>query len=199
MSAGKKPLRTCLGCGSERTKGELLRFVVAPDGAVVADTRGRLPGRGAYTCANRGCIEAAKKKKQFNRAFRGEVPVPEPETIIAAVRGQVADALAGYLSLAAKAGNIVSGSDMVADSIRSGKIPGVLFIASDISEGVEEKLLYLAGKNGVTILTLFDKDRLGQLVGKGLRSVVAIAPGGLADAVLKEYEKFRNFFDGGLL
>lgn len=198
MADARKPLRTCIGCGKEQPKNELLRYVLAPDATVVPDVKGKLPGRGTYTCPERACLESAIRKKQFNRSFRTEVPGVSLDIIADTVRAQAQERLAGYLALATKAGKVVSGTDMVADAMRSGKIPGVLFVATDISEAIEEKILFLARRESVEIVSLFDKDRLGQLVGKGLRSVIAVEPGGFADAILSEYYKFRNFFDGGL-
>jgi predicted RNA-binding protein YlxR (DUF448 family) len=52
--AGQSPQRSCLGCGAVRDKGDLLRFVLAPDNVPVPDLKGKLPGRGAYICMSRG-------------------------------------------------------------------------------------------------------------------------------------------------
>lgn len=198
MADARKPLRTCIGCGKELPKNELLRYVLAPDGVIVPDVKGKLHGRGTYTCPERACLEAAVRKKQFNRSFRIEVSNVSVAEVAEQVQAQARERLAGYLALATKAGKIVSGTDMVAEAMRKGRVPGILFVADDISETIEEKVLFLARREGVEIVTLFDKDRLGQLVGKGLRSVIAVEPGGFADAILSEYHKFRNFFDGGL-
>jgi predicted RNA-binding protein YlxR (DUF448 family) len=62
------PQRTCLGCRQRRPKGELVRLVRRPDGRVVADARG--PGRGAYVCAARACLERAVKAGRLGHAFR---------------------------------------------------------------------------------------------------------------------------------
>jgi predicted RNA-binding protein YlxR (DUF448 family) len=55
------PIRTCAGCKSKRLQSELIRVVLAPGGAVTVDTgpRGKTPGRGAYVCPDRACIERA--------------------------------------------------------------------------------------------------------------------------------------------
>ncbi|NRD66127.1 DUF448 domain-containing protein, partial [Corallococcus exiguus] len=37
------PVRTCVGCGSRKSQAELTRFVVGPQGGVVADRRRKLP------------------------------------------------------------------------------------------------------------------------------------------------------------
>ncbi|WP_370552546.1 YlxR family protein [Conexibacter sp. CPCC 206217] len=72
---GHEPLRRCVGCGRTAPRSSLLRYVVI-DGALVADSAGQLPGRGAYTCRARDCFDAARSRGGFNRAFRRAVRVP---------------------------------------------------------------------------------------------------------------------------
>ncbi|WP_083952252.1 YlxR family protein [Actinomadura rubrobrunea] len=63
------PLRTCVGCRVRTAKSELLRLV-AVEGVVVPDPRGRLPGRGAHLHPDPGCLELAERRRAFPRAFR---------------------------------------------------------------------------------------------------------------------------------
>ena len=56
-----EPLRTCVGCHRVRSKRELLRLVRAPEGVRV-DRTGAAPGRGAYVCPDRACIERARRR-----------------------------------------------------------------------------------------------------------------------------------------
>jgi predicted RNA-binding protein YlxR (DUF448 family) len=49
---------------------------VADGDTVVADPEARLPGRGAYTCRRRRCIERAADRGGFNRAFRRAMTTP---------------------------------------------------------------------------------------------------------------------------
>jgi predicted RNA-binding protein YlxR (DUF448 family) len=65
----------------ERPKGEMLRVVRAPGGAVSIDASGRAQGRGAYICRDAACLGNALKKNAFarvlkhpvDRSFYGEV------------------------------------------------------------------------------------------------------------------------------
>jgi uncharacterized protein len=56
-------------------KRSLLRWS-ADGGTVVADPEARLPGRGAYTCRTRRCVDQAARRGGFNRAFRRAVTAP---------------------------------------------------------------------------------------------------------------------------
>jgi len=69
------PTRTCLGCRTARPKRELVRLVRRADGRVVVDARG--PGRGAYVCAEPGCVEKALKAGRLGHAFRAACRLDE--------------------------------------------------------------------------------------------------------------------------
>lgn len=64
------PVRTCVGCRSRRPHTELIRCALVE--GVIAVGRG-VPGRGAWLCG-RGCIDAARRRRGFDRAFRTSVP-----------------------------------------------------------------------------------------------------------------------------
>jgi uncharacterized protein len=66
------PLRTCVGCGRQAPKHELLRFV-ASDGVLAPSATH--PGRGAYTCRRLSCFERAASKKAFSRTLKRTVRV----------------------------------------------------------------------------------------------------------------------------
>jgi predicted RNA-binding protein YlxR (DUF448 family) len=68
-------LRTCIGCRTVRPKSELVRLVVKGDGRVAPDPSRAAPGRGAYLCPGRGCLQAAVKRGRLARAFRGPVEI----------------------------------------------------------------------------------------------------------------------------
>jgi predicted RNA-binding protein YlxR (DUF448 family) len=53
----------------------LVRIVRTPDGRVVSDPSGRLPGRGAYICADGSCWRRALERGALSRALG--VPLPE--------------------------------------------------------------------------------------------------------------------------
>jgi len=53
----------------------LVRIVRTPDGRVVSDPSGRLPGRGAYLCADGSCWRLALERGALSRALG--VPLPD--------------------------------------------------------------------------------------------------------------------------
>lgn len=193
---GKAPQRSCLGCRATRDKKELLRFVLAPDRTLVPDILAKLPGRGAYTCLNNACLGIAAQKKQFARAFGGDVVYNGADRLIVQVVTLLEERIGSYLALANKAGKVVSGSDMVMELLKKRKA-GVVFLATDISPEIGAKVMALAERYEVPHVAIFDKDRIGAFLGKGLRSVAAIEQSGFIETVIREIAKYRNFFEGG--
>jgi len=65
--------RLCIATGQVRPVGELIRFVIGPDGAVVPDLKHRLPGRGVWITARRHLIEEAVRRRAFGRGFKADI------------------------------------------------------------------------------------------------------------------------------
>ncbi len=194
--AKAEPQRSCLGCREVKPKDELLRFVLDPEKNVVPDLAKRLPGRGAYTCYRRSCLEAAVVKRQFSRSFKGEARTPSAVDLLSMVTGLQEERVAATIALANKAGRIVSGSDKVMDALRKGSI-ALLILAEDISPESAAKFLAIADKTGIESFRFSEKERLGSPLGKDLRSVVAVCPGPFAESLRRELKRYGNFFEGG--
>jgi predicted RNA-binding protein YlxR (DUF448 family) len=81
LKVKKVPQRTCLGCKVVRPKKELVRIVRTPEGEVVVDATGKRSGRGAYTCPNPACLEAACKGNLVNKALEVELSAADKATL----------------------------------------------------------------------------------------------------------------------
>lgn len=79
-------MRTCVGCRVVRPQAELLR-TRCPGGRVTQTTAGA-PGRSAYVCPSRPCVEQAVRKGGFRRSFRNNAIV-DVETLWAALATDV--------------------------------------------------------------------------------------------------------------
>mgnify|MGYP000060377874 CR=1 FL=1 len=69
----KIPTRTCIGCGEQKPKNELIRIVKNQTGEIKVDKIGKLSGRGAYICDNSECLEKAIKSKRFEKEFETNI------------------------------------------------------------------------------------------------------------------------------
>ncbi|MDO4252821.1 MAG: YlxR family protein [Rothia sp. (in: high G+C Gram-positive bacteria)] len=72
------PQRTCIGCRVKTAQKELIKLVCLPAQPgqlprVVFDQQQQYPGRGAWLHEQGSCLEKARRKAAFNRAFRGRV------------------------------------------------------------------------------------------------------------------------------
>jgi len=69
---GHIPIRSCISCGTKRSKNELVRLVLDGEGRLVRDDDGKRQGRGAYVCKSKSCQEGLLKNKRLGRAFRSK-------------------------------------------------------------------------------------------------------------------------------
>ncbi|RKI66494.1 YlxR family protein [bacterium 1xD42-67] len=81
----KMPMRQCVGCREMKEKRSLIRVVRSPEGAVSLDSKGKLPGRGAYVCPDPACLKRARKSRALERAFSA----PLPPEVWEALEGQM--------------------------------------------------------------------------------------------------------------
>ena len=72
---GGAGLKRCIVSNIAFPKDKMIRFVVSPDGEIIADIEARLPGRGYWLRAHRDVINVACTKSCFVRAARMKVRV----------------------------------------------------------------------------------------------------------------------------
>ena len=97
------PQRTCIACRKIDTKRGLTRLVRLPEGHVAIDPTGKRAGRGAYLCAERGCWEAALKRKAVERALKIEMLEAEDRQMLQAHASALPYGVAGDKSDSASA------------------------------------------------------------------------------------------------
>lgn len=189
----EQPQRSCLGCRTARNKDLLIRFVLSPEVEVLPDLDSRLPGRGAYTCLSSSCLAKAITQNQFKRSYKQDVSVMSAEALVEHVRQQLHDRIIGLIGLANKAGNVTGGGSMVSDALRGKAKPGLVLLATDISEPIGAKIVFLADVNHVPHRTIMTKDDFGAILGKAPRSAIAVKHGGFVAQLLKAIDRYRNF------
>jgi len=190
--SGHGAKRTCLGCRQVRDQGLLVRFVLSPDGELLADYRRRLPGRGAYTCIDRGCVEAAVSRRQFDRAFKGRNRTVDGQTLVDRVADQIRERIVNLLGMTRKSGQAVTGSNAVLTALKAPEEISLVLLAEDVSSGIADKVGYRAKGKGVPVFRLFSKALLGKVTGKSERSVVAIKSGPLAETIKTELLRYEH-------
>lgn len=191
--ADRGPQRTCLACRQAQERDALLRFVLAPQGELLVDYRGRLPGRGAYTCLDRHCIAEALRRRQFARAFKRELPLtPDAAAVLEELARQIRERIVGLIGMARKSQQLLSGSSLVLDRLATAAPLDFVLMTVDLSDGIGEKLTRRAANRSVRCYRMFEKEYLGRLLGTGQRSVLALLPGSLAAAIRVELERYQR-------
>ncbi|ARE40659.1 putative nucleic-acid-binding protein implicated in transcription termination [Rhodovulum sp. P5] len=181
------PERRCIVTGEVQPKAGLIRFVVAPDGQIVPDLLGKLPGRGIWVSADRDALQTAMKKRLFARAARQQVAVAEDllQVLEAGLLRRVTEGLA----LARKAGQAVAGYEKVKAWLDTGQA-AVLIQAHDGSARGKSKLKPPRRNDGY--IGCLSSSELGLAFGR--ESVIhgALATGGLTERVVEDAAKLSG-------
>jgi predicted RNA-binding protein YlxR (DUF448 family) len=124
--------------GEVMDEARLIRFVVAPDGALVPDLARKLPGRGLWVAADRTSVETAARKGLFARSAKRKVnPAPDlADQVAELLRRRL---LAG-LGLSRKAGDLSLGFEKVLAAVAGGKAAFLIEAADGAADG-RRKLL----------------------------------------------------------
>ena len=141
-------MRMCALSRDVRPIDELIRFVVSPQGEVVADVKRKLPGRGLWISASRQAVAEAVQRRHFGRGFRRDVRVAA--TLAADTEILLARSAVEALAIAAKAGQVISGFSKVESALQARQgTPAILALihASDGAADGIRKLEALAHKN----------------------------------------------------
>ncbi|WP_425093791.1 RNA-binding protein [Tropicimonas sp. S265A] len=173
--------RKCIATGAVWPKAELIRFVVGPDGAIVPDIAGKLPGRGIWVRATRTALDTAVSRKLFARGAKRAVEVaPDlPDQVEALLLARVISLLA----LSRKAGEAVMGFEKVKSWLVSGEA-AVLLQASDGSERGKTKLRPPGGPE--TYIGWLSAREMGLAFGRDSVIHGALTAGGLTTRVVEE-------------
>ena len=191
-----EPERTCIVTRRAGSPADLMRFVLGPDGSVVPDLRGRLPGRGAWVTPTRTVLAEAVKRKAFSRAFKAEAKAA-PD-LPDAVDAMLARDVAGSLSLANKAGAVVAGFAKVESAARSGSVAALIHANGAAEDGRRKLLGALRGPGGDPIsdpIVLDDlpEDDLDMALGREHVIHAALLAGPGSQGCLSRWRRLRIF------
>jgi predicted RNA-binding protein YlxR (DUF448 family) len=180
--------RRCIVSGVVKGKDELLRFVIGPDGRVVPDIEGRLPGRGFWLSARRDMLEKACARNLFAKAARTDVIVGAD--LVDQVERLLTRRCLDLIGLARRAGQAVSGHDRVREWLKGGRC-GVLLAAADGAPGGRSKMRAFA--TGMPVVEMFSGAELGSAAGRERAVHMVVAPGRLAGGLVREAARLAGF------
>jgi len=129
-------MRMCAVSREVRPIDELIRFVVSPQGEVMADLKRKLPGRGLWVSASRRAVAEAVRRNHFSRGFRRDVRAAL--SLPLATENLLVRSVIDALAVAAKAGQVVSGFGKVEDALGQGQVKALLHAADGAADGIRK-------------------------------------------------------------
>ena len=130
------PLRLCAVSRKVKPVGELIRFVVSPQGEVVPDLKRKLPGRGLWVSASRQTVAEAVRRNQFSKGFKREIRAKAslPTDTEALLVRSATEALA----MAAKAGQVVAGFSKVEGALEHREAVALIHASDGAADGIRK-------------------------------------------------------------
>ncbi len=151
-----------------RPEAELIRFVAAPDGSVVADLRANLPGRGIWISLDRRLVAEAVRKGAFSRGLKA--PLKPAADLADQLAARLKEAALGRLGLARKAGAAVAGFAKVEAAIGRESLAAVLIAAEAAEDGRRKIAQALRRRFGdaaaLPVFRRFTAPELGLAIGR---------------------------------
>ena len=177
--------------GRVGSSDQLIRFALSPEGRVVPDFSGKLPGRGAWVSTSRQVVELAVKRRAFSRAFKADAVVPGD--LAEVIEGGLVKAGLSALGLARRTGDAVVGFEKVRAGLKASKF-GVLIAAGDGAEDGRKKLAGLAGS--LPVVALFSGEELSGALGRDVVHA-AVKNGAAARRFLQAASRLQEYRTGG--
>ena len=186
-----KSQRRCIATGEIHDRSSLLRFVVGPNGELVADVASRLPGRGLWLTPRRDLLESAIARRLFARSARRAIITPAgfADRVEALLVQRCMDAI----GLGRRAGVAFAGFEKTCEVLRTGKAT-LLLLALDGAEGGRRKIRAL--RRGLPVAIVLTAAEMGTIFGRDHVVNIAIGDGRLASRLIAVAEKIAGFRPG---
>jgi predicted RNA-binding protein YlxR (DUF448 family) len=189
--------RLCVVTRTVKPTDELIRFVIAPDGAIVPDLKRRLPGRGVWVTASRSAVDQAVKRNAFARSFKREVRAPSD--LGAAVERQIEQAALDALSIAHKAGRVAIGFGKTETALAKGPVVAVLTASDGSPEGARKIAAAIARRSGdvntseIPVIAAFTSPQLDLALGRSNVVHAAVLAGPASTGFLARCQSLERF------
>jgi len=154
----------------------MIRIVRGPEGQAVFDLEARLPGRGAWVCPAKACLQGLRASAA-SHVLRGPVALPDYDSLRGNLAERLENKLGNLLSIGLKAGRIAVGSKAVGDALSRDRV-SLLLIAADASTRTVAGLRQLA--DGIPRARLCESSRLGSMLGRKTVALAAVCSRGLS-------------------
>jgi uncharacterized protein len=188
--------RLCIATRTVKSVAEMIRFVAGPDGTVVPDIRRNLPGRGVWVTRSREALAEAIRRNAFARGFKR--PVRTPADLVELTGLLLENAALDALSIAHKAGLVVTGFAKVETALTRSDIAALIHAADAAADGVR-KLTGAArrradhGTGPLPIVTEFSSVQLDLALGRSNVIHAALLAGPASESFLARCRRLQEF------
>jgi predicted RNA-binding protein YlxR (DUF448 family) len=190
--------RLCALTREVKPVDDLIRFVVAPDGAIVPDIKRRLPGRGVWVTARRTAIEDAVKRNVFARSLKCEVRVAGG--LGAEVERQLEAAALDALAIVHKAGRVAIGFTRTEAALGGATPVAAILNASDgAPEGARKIAAAMARRQNaenageIPLIAAFTSAQLDLALGRSNVVHAALLAGPASNGFLARCQSLERF------
>jgi len=183
-----EPTRQCIITRELLPKEQLIRFVLDPNDTVTPDLSCKLPGRGMWVKADLASVTEAAVRQAFSRAAKTQAKVPPG--LAAQVETQLRKRALDALSLARKAGLVVTGFEKCRSMLEKGEASCLIHAHdsnSDPMRGLDFK------GNALPVFECFDRDMLAQVLASDNPVHVALAHGPATEFFILNARRFAGF------
>jgi uncharacterized protein len=189
------PERLCIVSREVKPVDAMIRFVVDPDGGVVADLKRRLPGRGVWVTADRVTLADAVKRGAFKRGFRRDVKVPAD--LVDRVDERLVAAALDAFSIAHKAGRVAIGFAKVEAAAGEGKAIALVHATEARADGIRKitQALGMAddASREIPQIRAFTSAQLDLALGRSNVVHAALLAGPASDGFLARWRNLERF------
>jgi hypothetical protein len=191
-----RPVRQCALRRKSFREDELLRFVLDPSGHVVPDIKRKLPGRGVWISANYDDVAEAVSRKVFSRGFKTSASA---DAHLADLTGDLLKKAAlQYLSMANKAGLIISGFAKTEKAIKSRNILNLIHAIDAARDGTEKldrlaRAVWGPQENARRSVSGFSSTEISTALGKVNVNHAAIADGPAGRTFIRSADRYIGY------
>lgn len=190
--------RMCAAMRVAKPVDEMIRFVVAPGGAVVPDIKRNLPGRGIWVTATGDALKQAIKRKAFGAGFKRDVQVDSD--LVALTDRLLERAVLDALAICGKASLAVSGFAKVDAALARGRVIALLHASDAAPDGVRKLNAAMQrsseGAVRTRIIDDLSSDQLDLALARPNVVHAALLPGSASDTFLARHTRLMRFRAG---
>jgi uncharacterized protein len=188
--------RLCAVTREVKPVGDLIRFVVGPEG-VVADLKRKLPGRGLWITADRKTLKDAVSRNVFARGFKRDVRVTAE--LVEMTERLLLSGVLDALSITGKSGLVLTGFAKVEAAIAHEDIVGLIHASDAANDGVGKlagALRHRPDADRIATVRAFTTAQLDLALGRSNVVHAALLAGPANDTFLARLARLERFRTG---